>query len=128
MPKKPTVNTPDVAPFDWKPHIVTEVDTFTKQRTGYVGRAVCLCQNGMEFIVMAKDEEQVDLVCQNFLGIQIDTKRVYMATMIASEGVTLQAREDSAADLPAENVEQAAEAQAELPLAQTEDPHDVSDL
>ena len=123
MSKKTPVKSLEEAPFGWKPHVVTEVDTFTKERTGYVGRAVCLRQNGMEFIIMAKDEEQVDLVCQNFLGIQIDTSKVYMSTMIASDGVTLQARDDSAADLPAEQVEQA----AEVGEVQT-DPHDVSDL
>lgn len=78
------------APFDWKPHVITEIDTFTKQRTGYIGRAVALRQNGMEFIVMAKTAEEIDLVTRNFMGFTIDLEAVYKATMISSEGVSIE--------------------------------------
>ena len=74
-------------PFEWKPHVITEIDTTTKERTGYIGRAVALRQNGLEFVIMAKTAEDVDLVAQNFLGISIDTDKVYKATMVSSEGV-----------------------------------------
>lgn len=75
------------APFEWTPHTILEIDCFTKERTGYIGRAVAVRQNGVEFIVLAKNEEQLNLVTLNFMGFEIDPSTIYKATAIASEGI-----------------------------------------
>lgn len=124
MSKTPA--TPEVvAPFDWKPHMITEIDTFTKQRTGYIGRAVALRQNGMEFIIMAKTADEIDLVTRNFMGFAINLEGVYKATMISSEGVSIE-------DLPEVEVPPVVPEEQAVPPVTPEEPatpiHDIDDL
>lgn len=76
-------------PQSWTPHLLTNIECFNAPRTGFMGRAVALRQNGLEFVILAKDESQLDLVTQNFLGIETDGQRTYAATLISSDGVEI---------------------------------------
>lgn len=97
-----TLSVDDQAPHEWQPHVLAEVECFNQPRTAFIGRAVAVREAGLEFIVMAKNAEQLDLVTQNFLGLEIDADRIYKATMISSEGITL--HEDQPFQKPAEEI------------------------
>ena len=112
-------------PFEWKPYVITEIDTWTKQRTGFIGRAAALRQNGMEFVIMAKSAEDIDLVTRNFMGFAINLEGVYKATMIASEGVAIE-------ELPEVEVPPVVPEEQAVPPVTPEEPatpvHDIDDL
>lgn len=81
-----TTNTP--APHkDWKPHVLVSVDCTTTPRSAFIGRASALILNGIECVVMAKNDADIGNVISALTDGQFDPALVQRTTLIRSSGI-----------------------------------------
>lgn len=84
----------------FKKYVITDIDTTSKVRTGYIGRAAAFkTREGVEIIIMAKDSASIGAVIGQFTDKPLVEDAVMKVTMIASEGVSV----DIDAVVPDEN-------------------------
>lgn len=72
----------------WAPYTLTNID---QPRTGFVGRAAAMRINGVECIVLCKNDEALAMVGATLTDNSFNPEMVYKATLIHSTGIEVEA-------------------------------------
>lgn len=109
-------------PLSWTPHEITHVEASVEEpRAGFVGRAAAMRIDGVECIVMCRNDGDLTSVGCNLTDDNFDPRVIYKATLINSAGIDVVLQETPPAPPIVPEVQPTPTTEAEEPATPVSD-------